>query len=168
MRKPLIAASAAVLCLAMVACSGASAKPEVQPTQQPRAGLRLPAKLLGMDVSEENITKQIQAERASYLDSLSLFGFRERKILRGTLQVAHFNHLARPNDRSFTSSIVAKFGATVPQPLRLGSRTVYMSAGQLQLAFLWFEDDWMYVLTVRRDYPFIRTLLRRLVVESQR
>ena len=128
--------------------------------------VRFPTKILGMDVTTEDVKKQVTKIGESYFDSLSLFGFREKKLLRGTLQIGHFNSLAEPDDPTFRRTLWGQFGSSVPQELRLGDMTTYLSAGQLQYQVLWFAGDWMYVLTVRRDFPFTRTLLRRLVAYS--
>jgi hypothetical protein len=40
---------------------------------------------------------------------------------------------------------------------------VFLSAGTEQNIFSWFDPKGFYVLSVRGDYPFSRTLVRRLV-----
>lgn len=153
----------------LAACSGSSPAAEPSPGASPApVAVRLPSKLLGLDVKEEDISSDVKRIRDSYLDSVALFGFRKKKLLRGTLEVGHFNSLARLGSADFRARIVAQVGSTVPQELRLGRMPVFMSAGDQQYSFLWFSGRWMYVLTLRRDYPFVRTMLRRLVEESAR
>jgi hypothetical protein len=40
---------------------------------------------------------------------------------------------------------------------------VYLTTGNDQNIFMWFADRGFFVLSVRDDYEFPRTLLRRLV-----
>lgn len=164
---PLVASMA--LALVLAACGGASDASE--PTATPGASeLGLPTRLLGLDLVEEDISEKLQEVDASYFSSLSLFGFRaddEERTLRATLQVGRFNDLARPEDPAFIRRIVGQVGASVPEEIRLGDHPVFMSIGQSHYTFLWFSGEWMYVLTSRDDYPFFRTMLRRLVEGSQ-
>ena len=62
-----------------------------------------------------------------------------------------------------SGSHAAQLGSTVPVRIRVGSTDVYLSAGTDQSIYTWFADDAFYVMSVRSDYPFPRTLLRKLV-----
>lgn len=171
MRKIRLTAAVVALAALAVACSKADASKatDATPSPVPSASVNLPTQILGLRLVEEDVTKQLKRVGASYLDSISLFGFREqntKKTLRATLQTGRFNSLADISSKTFRSRIVGQIGTSVPQELRVGRQPVYMSAGELQYTFLWFADRWLYVLTVRRDYPFARTLVRKLVEGS--
>jgi hypothetical protein len=93
-----------------------------------------------------------------------LFSFREKDdLLRATLQVSRFNELAEPDVPKFRNSVVANLGSTVPQELRVGEAHVWLTTGNQQLIFVWFQRRSFMVLSIRGDYPFPRTLLRKLL-----
>lgn len=159
----------AVLALAGLATACGTSQASQVSSQVTPAEIGLPSKLLGLQVEEQDVAERLEVIDASYLDALSLFGFREdneQETLRAALQVGRFNDLARPEDPVFRQRIVAQTGVSIPEEIRVGDHPVYMSAGSLQYSFLWFAEDYMYVLTVRRDYQFSRTMLRRLLEGS--
>lgn len=165
------AAAVAALLGMLASCStGGVTAASPSPSPVVSASVSLPTQILGLRLTQEDIGKRLKDVGGSYLDSVSLLGLREQnkaKTLRAALEVGHFNALARPESPTFRSRIVAQIGTSVPQSLRLADREVFMSAGQLQYTFMWFSNRWMYMLTVRRDYPFVRTLVRRLVEGSR-
>ena len=163
----LIAGALALAALAS-AC-GSSSSAQAGSSEVTAAEVGLPSKLLGLRLVEQDIAERLEVLDASYFDALSLFGFREndeKETLRAALQVGRFNDLARPDDPSFVDRIIAQTGVSIPEEIRVGDHPVYMSTGQLQYTFLWFADDHMYVLNVRKDYPFSRSMLRKLLEGS--
>ena len=160
MRLPATAACA--LLLFLPACGNSS---EAVPRRQPsKAVATLPSQILGLRVVEENVTSEIKGINETYLDSLGLFSFREADdLLRATLQIGRFNEVAEPQRRRFRDAIIAQLGSTVPLRLRVGDDDVWLTSGTEQSIFSWFDDEGFYVLSVRSDYAFPRSLLRKLL-----
>ena len=112
----------------------------------------------------ENIRSNLDRIQQSYLQGLGLFSFREgNDLLRATLQVGRFNDVADQKKTAFQNSIIGQLGSSVPIPLRVGDRTVHLATGSDQNIFSWFDDKGFYVLSIRSDYPFPRTMMRRLL-----
>jgi hypothetical protein len=83
--------------------------------------------------------------------------------LRATLQVSEFNEVA-PNDKErFRDSVIGQLGSSVPVELRVGDEKIFLSAGGEQNIVAWFDDFGFYALSVRGDYPFPRTMIRKLL-----
>lgn len=160
MKRPVVAACALLVLLA--ACGSGSEAVERPPAA--KAIAKLPSQILGLKVVEENVTSKIKGVSRTYIDSLGLFSFRESNdLLRATIQIGRFNDVAEPRKQRFRNAIVAQLGATVPTQLRVGKTIVYLTTGSEQSIFSWFDSDGFYVMSVRSDYAFPRTLLRRLV-----
>ena len=160
MRVPAVAACA--LLLFLPACGNES---EAVPRRTVgKAVVSLPSQILGLKVVEENVQGEIRGVSGTYLDSLGLFSFREEDdLLRGTLQVGRFNDVAEPQRERFRDAIIAQLGSTVPVQLHVGDRDVWLTSGTEQSIFTWFDPKGFYVLSVRSDYAFPRSLLRRLL-----
>lgn len=160
MRRPAVAALAL---LALAAACGDGTQAATAPTSV-KATVNLPSQVLGLRVVRENVSSEVKGVTASYLDSIGLFSFREKSnLLRATLQVGRFNKVAAPQKAKFRDAIIGQLGSTVPIRLRVGTSDVWLSAGSDQAVYSWFAGDAFYVLSVRSDYPFQRTLLRRLM-----
>jgi hypothetical protein len=147
------------------ACSSAS-EAEAPPTPAPASAyeVNLPGQLLGLKVVSENIRSNLSRIQQSYLQGLGLFSFREgNDLLRATLQVGRFNDVADQKKAEFQNAIIGQLGSSVPIPLRVSDRTVYLSTGSDQNIFSWFDDKGFYVLSIRSDYPFPRTMMRKLL-----
>jgi len=156
------------LCLVALTAGACSANKEA--TAAPAASVKppvitLPSKLLGLDVSSQDITKRLQEQGDQpYIDSVGLFAFREGKdLLDATLQVARFTKDADAESSRFRGSIVARIGGANPQNVHVGEQEVFLTSGRNQVVFLWFKKRGFFVLTVRRTYLFPRTILRRLI-----
>lgn len=129
-----------------------------------KAVVSLPSQILGLKVVEENVGAEVKGINATYLDSVGLFSFREKDdLLRGTLQIGRFNDVAEPEKKRFRDAIIAQLGATVPVRLRVSDSDVYLTSGSDQSIFSWFGENGFQVLSVRADYAFSRSLLRKLV-----
>jgi hypothetical protein len=163
--RPAVAAFALLVAAASTACGGGSKAETI--TKPTAAVVNLPSRLVGLRVVRENVTSQLQGVSASYLDSVGLFSFREKSnLLRGTLQVGRFNKVAHPDQSRFRDGVIAQLGSTIPVRVRVGHTDVWLSAGTDQSIYTWFSGEAFYVLSVRSDYPFPRTLLRKLVTEN--
>lgn len=142
--------------------AGCSAS-DAQITQEPgRAVVRIPSQLVGLTVQQEDIGEGLVEIDRPYVDSVAVFSLREPdELLQATLQVSRFNSRARPNDAGFRGSIVSTVGSTKPQEIRVGDVMVSATSAASQEVFVWFTDDGFFVLSVSKDFPFPRTLLRR-------
>ena len=160
MRRPIVAAFA--LLLSAAACGGGT---QASTASTPvKASVNLPSKVLGLRVVREDVSSEVKGVTATYLDSIGLFSFREKSnLLRATLQVGRFNKVASPQQSKFRDAIIGQLGSTVPIRLRVGNSDVWLSSGSDQSVFSWFSGNAFYVLSVRSDYPFQRTLLRELM-----
>lgn len=158
----LAAIAACALLLFLPACGNSSEA--VPRTQTSKAVVSLPTQILGLKVVEENVAGEIRGVSGTYLNSLGLFSFREEDdLLRATLQIGRFNDVAEPQRKRFRDGIIAQLGSTVPVQLRIGDRDVYLTSGTEQNIFSWFDPEGFYVYSVRSDYAFPRTLLRKLL-----
>lgn len=119
----------------------------------------LPTEILDLRVAAEPV-KALETARRSYVEEIGLFSLRDGELVEATLQVAKFNAKARPRERKFQLSVVNKIGGTVPRRVRMGDRQVYFTTATKQTVAAWFDEDRLYVLSIREDYPFPRTLVR--------
>ena len=155
---------AAFLAAAAMSGCGGSEEP-AETVAAPPPTIELPTKLLGLDVATEDIQASlVEGAEQPFVDSVGLFAFREEAdLLQATLQVSRFTREARPEDGGFRGAIVSRIGGTNPRKARVGEDQVFVTTGQNQNLFIWFEEQGFFVLTVRNDYLFPRTLLRRLL-----
>lgn len=163
--RRVLALLVAACALTASACSSSS-EAETPGTPAPASAyeVKLPQRLLGLRVVSENIRANLSRIQQSYLRGVGLFSFREGDdLLRATLQVGAFNDVADSKKADFRDAIIGQLGSSVPIPLRVGERTVYLSTGSDQNIFSWFDEKGFYVLSVRSDYAFPRTMMRRLL-----
>lgn len=152
-----------LVCL-LVALSGCSSSNPIKKQEVTAKSLRIPSQLVGLTVGTEDISRQTASVKNSYADNIGMFSMREGDLLRATLEVAHLNALARPNNKGFQQSIVQLLGGSTPVPLRIGRITIYSTSGNKQTIFAWFNGRGMFVLSIHQDFEFPRTLLRKAVV----
>lgn len=161
------AAAACLLLVALGACGGDDQSEQVSaaasPAEVEAAGVRLPNVLLGLEVRVEDVSKQFQETKRPWIDNLGLFSLRENDLVRATLQVSRFNRAADPGSKEFRSAIIDNLGTVRPQEMRIGNTSAFLTTGNDQSIFVWFEGRGFFVLTTHRDYEFPRLLLRRLV-----
>lgn len=153
----LLAAVALIVILA--GCNRAVA--ERAEAQQPQ--LVLPSQILGLKVTLEDVSNRLQEVDRPYFDSMGIFSLREGELLRASFQVARFNALARPKSARFRQEVIQRIGSRTPQPIRVGKATVNATTGNKQNLFVWFRGRGLFVLVTHQDYPFPRTLLRRIL-----
>jgi hypothetical protein len=160
----LLLLSAASLLLGPACSSSSDAVAASTPAPASVYEVDLPARVLGLRVVSENIRANLSRIQQSYLQSVGLFSFRESNdLLRATLQVGRFNDVADAQKARFRDSIIGQLGSSVPIRLRVGSRSVYLATGSDQNIFTWFDRKGFYVLSIRSDYPFPRTMMRKLL-----
>lgn len=121
----------------------------------------VPSELLGLKVTQEDMTTSLAGSKDSYVDGVGLYAYRsEDDLLQATLQVSKFIDDARYRDAGFRSSVVAKIGGSVPRVVRLGDQRVYLTTGSKQQIAVWFRDQYLFVLSSRDDFTQPRALLR--------
>lgn len=125
--------------------------------------IQIPDQILGLKVTSEDVTEQVEEVERPYLDAVSMFSLREEDLLRATFQVSRFNRLGRPGSASFRRQVTAQMGGSVTEELRVEDLVVYTTSGAQQNVYAWIEDRGFFVLSVHEDFEFPRTLLRRVV-----
>lgn len=136
---------------------------------KPIAADVLPAEVLGLSVSTEDISLQLAGQERSYVTDLGLFGLREGDppLLKATLQISRFNDQAEVGKASFRSQVLNRVGNTVPLEFRVDDQRVFITSGNSQTIAVWFRGKELRILSVRADYPFPRTLLRELIHQGE-
>lgn len=164
-RRVVAFALASVLAVGATACaSNDDPAPVVAESGGEPAEVRVPSQIVGLSVAYEEIpTERVADVERPYVDSVAVFSLREEELLRATLQVTRLSGEARPQSPSFRRRIVEQLGTVRPIELHVGGTSVYSTAGTEQEVYVWFEGRGMYVLSVQQDFPFPRTLLRRLM-----
>jgi hypothetical protein len=152
-----------LVALVSASCGGTESSAATSTPRRP-AQIELPSVLLGLNVDSEDIASQVKQSEQPYVDSVGLFAFRKGKdVLEATLQVSRFTPDARPESADFRGSIISRIGGASPRQVRIDNERVFLTSGRNQVVFIWFKERGFFVLTVRRDYPFPRTLVRRLI-----
>ena len=166
MRARLYVVALAGLCLVALlsgACGNDTAADATQTPNVPPV-VSMPSQLLGLKVTQEDISSRLDQNDQPYIDSVGLFAFRRgQDVLEATLQVSRFTSDARPEESNFRGSIISRIGGVSPRLVRVEMQDLYLTSGSNQVLFIWFKERGFFVLTVRRDYPFPRTLVRRLI-----
>lgn len=122
----------------------------------------MPATLLGLRVEPES-TAGIDDVTRSYVEAVRLYSVRDGDQLVATLQVGRFGDGVKWATRKFQRSVLNQIGASSPEPLRMGDRTIYMTTGVKQRLAVWFEAGHLFVLGTRDEFSKPRTLLREAV-----
>lgn len=160
--------AAAALAVAVVASPACRRTSTSQVRSTDSVQIALPSVVAGLQVSQEDLSKQATALKGrTYFDGVGLYTLRENKLVKASLQVGVFNSLARPQSEQFRSQIIALMGKTTPRNMKVGEVTVFRTTGTQQVIYAWFHGRGFFILSVKQDFPFRRTLLRRLVTVSE-
>jgi hypothetical protein len=124
-----------------------------------QAGL-IPPDLLGLRVTQEETKDYVAEIDRSYLEKFGLYSLREGDVLQATLQVSKFVGDADYQSETFRARLIAQIGSSKAEAFRMGDTTLSMTTGTKQQIAVWFRDGYMFVLSVRDDYPQPRKLLR--------
>lgn len=119
----------------------------------------LPPTILDLTVAAEPV-KELETARRAYVEEIGLFSLRDKDLVQATIQVSKFNEKAHPEKREFQLAVVNRVGGTVPRRYRMGDRQVYFTTATKQTVAAWFEEDELYILSIREDYPYPRQLVR--------
>lgn len=144
-----------------VPTAGVGARPnEVRP-DLPGAGLG------GLTVTEEDITAQRkEAGPMSYLVSSRLWSLRTGKKLQATLQVGLFAADAFPSAEPeeierFQQRIVGQIGQAGVRRRVVDGHEAFVTVSNDLPVYIWFRGQSLFVLSVAKDYPQPRLLLRQ-------
>lgn len=127
------------------------------------SGDLLPESVLGLDISQEDITDALAGAERSYVDGSALYAFRTAELLQATLQVSRFSDEARPESSDFRNALLGQVGGSRPQQVRVGESNVYLTQGNRQRIAVWFTGDYFFILSTREDFDRPRTLLREVL-----
>ena len=120
----------------------------------------VPARMLGLDVTREDMSESFEGVEDAFLSEVGLYGLRRNDLLQATLQISRFRDNAPLDKSSFQSSLVNQIGGSRAQAFRMGDATVYRTTGRKQVISVWFEEQTMFVLSVRDTFEQPRSLLR--------
>ena len=126
----------------------------------------LPERVLGLRVAREDVRETLAQVSDTYVEALSVYSLRKRKLLQATLQASQFGEQADYASSHFQETVVHGLGGQAPRQVRVGEHRVWLTTGTNQQLVTWFEGPRFYVLSIRQDYPRPRALLRRLLEED--
>lgn len=121
---------------------------------------RIPAEVLGLQVQSEDVSKTLSELKRSWADAVGLYSFRREDLVQATLQVNRFNENAAYDDSGFRSQILQQIGGTQPREIQVGEEAVFVTQSTKQTLAIWFEDRYLFILSVRQDFEKPRELLR--------
>ena len=124
----------------------------------------VPDGIEGLKVAQQDVSDAVQRSRQAYVDAFSLYGMRTPDdLLEATLEVTRFNPDAAYKTEQFRQSVVGQIGSSKALPVRMANTTVYQTTGKQQEISVWFQDRYLFVLSVRSDFAQPRALLRQMV-----
>lgn len=162
-RARAVFACAAAVAFLLSSCASEEAGTSQVAVRRASPTINFPSQILGLSVTTEDVAKKVSEAKRPYLDSLAVVGMRDGELLRATLQVGRFNSLARPGSQRFRQRVIGQVGSKRPVTARVEKTTVYITSGNKQNIFIWFEGKGFYVLNTHSEYLFPRTLLRRIL-----
>lgn len=123
----------------------------------------LPPRLVGLDVTVEDVSSTIERSRRAFVDQLSLYSLRTDDKLMATVQVSRANDPGEKNVQRFRDSVIGQIGSSQPRSMVVGGQTVYITTGTKQRIAFWFKERFLFVLATRDEFTQRRTLLRELL-----
>lgn len=125
----------------------------------------VPAKLNGLTVKSEKVTKALEQAKQSYVDKVGFYSLRnEDKVVQGTIQVSEFGPSARVSDPDFRTQVVNGSSPGTPATVNVAGTSVQQSTGTKSTVSIWFSEERLIVLTVLKTYAGSRGLLEQTVV----
>jgi hypothetical protein len=121
---------------------------------------RIPAEVMGLQVQSEDVSKTLSETKRSWADGVGLYSFRRDELVQATLQINRFNDNADYEDSGFRRQILQQIGGSAPRQIQVGEEDVWVTQSTKQTLAIWFEDDYLFVLSIRQDFEKPRTLLR--------
>lgn len=124
----------------------------------------LPRTLLGLSVAPEQIGEALKGDDRTYVDAVSLFSLRRKKLVMATLQVGRLLDQPEYRTDAFRLNLVTQLaGGNKPAKSVVEGVTVYQTRGSKQSLVVWFQDRYQLVMSIREDYTQPRTLVRAAV-----
>lgn len=161
-----VASVMVAMCVLIGACGGKSTSSSgvLGKDVKPISDTLVPANVLGLTTSREDVAKALSQGSRSYVDSSSVYSLRTPdNLLQATLQVSHFVADTKYQSPKFRQTVVAGIGGTRPRLVHLGSDIVYLTTGNQQRISIWFRGRYLFILATRNDYDQPRTLLRKVM-----
>ena len=128
------------------------------------AAPKLPATILGLSVTQENIKNALAQEtRELYVHGVWLYSLRQGKELMATLEIGKFQSSAPWQSSDFDISLAYQLGGSVPEVARVNGVPMYFSTARGIQLVAWFHGGYMYILAIRNTYTFPKDLLRQVL-----
>ena len=121
---------------------------------------RIPGEVMGLQVQSEDISKTLSELKRSWAEAVGLYSFRREELVQATLQINRFNDDADYDDSGFRRQILQQIGGTQPREIQVGEEDVFVTQSTKQVLAIWFEEEHLFVLSIRQDFEKPRTLLR--------
>jgi hypothetical protein len=158
-----VLASLTLVSLAATSCGGA-AEAKVSQVQgkdvKPVDTKMLPATMLGLALAPEEVLGSIAPARRSEVEAAGMFSLRSGDLLQATLQVSRLRNDPRFRNPSFRALVVSQIGSSLPHKTRLDDMDVYLTTGARQRVAVWFKDRYFFILSMRDDYKYPKSLIR--------
>ena len=120
----------------------------------------LPSELLGLPVVQEDMSGTVASVEDAFVEAVGLYSMRREDLLQATLQVSRFREDAPVEKAGFRSSLVNQIGGTRVQRFRMGDDVIYRTTGRKQTISMWYQGEYLFVLSARETYESPRALLR--------
>jgi hypothetical protein len=153
-----------VALLASLLACGQESTGDVETTPVKALNLDLPPEVLGLKVTKEDVGETLKKKQGAYwVEVVGLFSMREGDLMRAALQVSRFRGDTPYRSDQFKRSVIGLIGGSAPQTVKVGKQNLYMTRGNQQVVFVWFQERGFFVLTTHSGYLQSRTLLRTII-----
>jgi len=160
MSRPVAVVSLALAAGLLVAGCGDKAVVQNTAAIQPLPASTMPARINGLHVTAEPLAPLLKGVKESDAVAAGFYALRLGRTLEATLQVTRFREREHASSPAVQQRVVNQIGASEPTLTRLPEGSAYLSLSNDQRLGVWFRGATMYVLTVRSDYPYPRSLIR--------
>ena len=120
----------------------------------------MPGTILDLTVGTEPLPRGIADVRHSLVSEVGLFSLRAGEQLAATLQVGRFENQDSGADPEVQAAVLEQVGATRPVPAVVGETRTWLTVSTEQVLAVWFDRDYMFVLSVRPEFDRPRALIR--------
>jgi hypothetical protein len=160
MRRTLAGVALATAGLLVAACGSPSSSGVSGKAIKPLAASAVPATLGDLEVHSEGVQNLIASTKDTYVTAVGLYSLRQDNLVKATLQVSRLTDKFDYRSDKQRALLADKIGGARSDPHRVGSDIVYLTQGLRQQISVWFRSRYLFVLSVREDYPGQRSLLR--------
>jgi hypothetical protein len=163
-KRTLTTLAGLVLLAAIAPACGGAAEAKVSQVSgkdvRPIEATIVPSKILGLAVASEEVLGSIAAARRSEVEAAGMFSLRSGDLLQATLQVSRLRDDRRFRTASFRALVVSQIGSSLAHKTRLDDIDVYLTSGARQRVAVWFKGRYFFILSMRDDYRYQRSLIR--------